>query len=119
MLTHFFKLAYSVQMLTETIPYIQHKENEAQLGRYLAVVELLNDSFALLVDVAHTNEFCLPVGLEEAAANSLDHSPGGAPAGHAAVLNVPEDAHWREVFRNTGLWRTWWRSSHQAKKQSE
>lgn len=72
----------------------------------LAVVELLNDSFAFLVDVTHTNEFCFPVALEESVANALDNCPGGAPAGHAAILDVPEDAYWREVFRNTGLWRT-------------
>lgn len=93
------------------------KETKAQHGGYLAVVELLNDSFAFLVDVTHTNELCFPVALEEAAANALNNCPSGASTGHAAVLNVPEDAHWREVFRNTGLWGTWQRFAL-SKKQS-
>lgn len=73
---------------------------------YLAVVELLDDSFTLLADITDANELCLTVALKEMAANTLDHSSSRATAGHAAVLNVPEDTHRRDVLRTTILWRT-------------
>ena len=72
---------------------------------YLAVVELLNDSFTLLADITHANEFGLAVALKEAATYSLDHSSRRASTRYTAVLNVPEDTHWRKVFRTTILWR--------------
>lgn len=83
--------------------------NGGQSSRYLAVVKLLDHSFALLADVADANEFGLPVTPKEAAAYSLDHNGGGASARHAAVLDVPEDANRRNVFRTVVLWRPWWR----------
>lgn len=73
---------------------------------YLAVVELLDDSFTLLADITHTNEFCLTVALKEAAANSLDHSSSRASTWHTAVLNVPEDTYRRYVLRTAILWRS-------------
>lgn len=73
---------------------------------YLAVVELLDDSFTLLADITNTNEFCLAVALKKTAANTLDHSSSRASAGHAAVLNVPEDTHRRDVLRTNIFWRT-------------
>lgn len=72
----------------------------------LAVVELLDNSFTLLADITDANELCLTVALEKAAANTLDHSSSRASTRHAAVLNVPEDAHWRDVLWTTALWRT-------------
>lgn len=75
--------------------------------RHLAVVELLDDGFALLADVADADELGLAVALEEPAAYPLDHDGGGASARHAAVLDVPEDAHRRNVFRAIVLWGAW------------
>lgn len=74
---------------------------------YLRVVELLDDCFTLFADVANTNEFCLTVTLKESAAYSLNHNSSGASARYAAVLNVPEDTNWRNVFRTVVLWRAW------------
>lgn len=73
---------------------------------YLAVVELLDDSFTLLADITDTNEFCLTMTLEETATNTLYHSSSRASTGNTAVLNVPEHTHWRDVL-GTILWRTW------------
>lgn len=72
----------------------------------LAVVKLLDDGFTLLADITDADEFCLAVALKEMAANTLDHSAGRASARHVAVLDVPEDAHRRDVFRTAVLWRT-------------
>lgn len=88
----------------------------AVYGRYLAVVELLDDGFTLFADITDADEFCLAVTSKETAANSLDHSSSRASAGHAAVLNVPEDAHWREVLRTTILWRPWQTVTRQSFK---
>lgn len=71
---------------------------------YLAVVELLNDSFTLLADVTDTDELRLPVALEKTAANSLNHSAGRASTRHAAVLNVPEDSDRGDVLYTGALW---------------
>lgn len=79
---------------------------------YLRVVELLDDSFTLFADVANTDKFCLTVTLKESAAYSLNHNGSGASARHAAVLNVPKDTNWRNVFRTIVLWRPWWRHSY-------
>lgn len=87
-------------------------------GCYLAVVELLDDSFTLFADITDANEFRLAVTSKEAAANPLDHSSGRASAGHAAVLDVPEDAHWREVLRPAILWRPWQTVTRQSFKVS-
>lgn len=73
---------------------------------YLAVVELLDDGFAFLANVTDTNEFCLTMTLEEIAADTLDHSSSRASTGNTAVLNVPEDTHWRDVLRTIILWRS-------------
>ena len=73
---------------------------------YLAVVELLNNSFTLLADITDANELGLTVALEKAAANALDHRSSRAATGHAAVLDVPEDAHRRDVLWASALWRT-------------
>lgn len=74
-------------------------------GWHLAVVELLDDGFTLFADVTDADEFRLAMTPKETAANSLDHSSSRASAGHTAVLDVPEDAHWREVLRTAVLWR--------------
>lgn len=73
---------------------------------YLAVVELLDYSFTLLADITDANEFRLTVALKETATDTLDHSSSRASTGHAAVLNVPEDTHRRDVLRTPILWRT-------------
>lgn len=74
---------------------------------YLRVVELLDDSFALFADVANANKFRLTVTLKESAAYSLNHDSSGASARYTAVLNVPKDTDWRNVFRTVVLWRAW------------
>lgn len=71
----------------------------------LAVVELLDDGFTLLADITDANEFGLTVTLEETTANTLDHGSSRATTGNTAVLNVPEDPHWRDVLGTTVLWR--------------
>lgn len=78
---------------------------------YLAVVELLDDSFTLLADVANTDKFCLTVTLKEPAAYSLNHNGSRTSARYTAVLNVPKDTDWRNVFRTVVLWRPWSRHS--------
>lgn len=75
--------------------------------RHLAVVELLDDGFALLADVADADELGLAVALEEPAAYPLNHDSGRASARHAAVLDVPEDTHGRNVFGAVVLWGAW------------
>lgn len=67
----------------------------------------MDDGFALLADVANANKLCLAVTLKESSAYSLDYNSSGAPAWHAAVLNVPKDSNWGNVFRTVVFWRPW------------
>lgn len=76
------------------------------ISLYLAVIELLNDSFAFLADITNTNEFRLTMTLKEITTNTLDHSSSRTSTGNTAVLNVPEHAHRRDVLRTTVLWRS-------------
>lgn len=81
-------------------------ESYPSSSRYLAVVQLLNDSLAFLADITNANKFRLSVTLKEMAANTLDHGSSRTSAGDIAVLNVPKDANWRNVLTPTTLWRT-------------
>ncbi len=87
-----------------TVSLTAHRScsSDDERDTHLAVVQLLDDSFVLFVDVADADELGLAVSLEEAFPEPLHHARRRAPAGNRTVLDVPEHPDGRQrLLRST------------------